>query len=109
MAAQSPGHHYGTRSKDSQELASQSPPKIRTTGFKGGGRKASASARSSGAFSRKNEGPKPPVAPPGVSVADDEDDLTIVEEHAASDDDMDIKYELQLWMTDDNGKKDKGT
>ena len=109
MAAQSPGHHYGTRSKDSQELASQSPPKIRTTGFKGGGRKASASARSSGAFSRKNEGPKPPVAPPGVSVADDDDDVMIVEGEAASDDDIDIKYELQLWMADENGKKDKGT
>jgi hypothetical protein len=109
MVAQSPGHHYGTRSKDSQEHPSQSPPKTRTTGSKVGRGKASASARSSGAFSGKNAGSKPPVAPPGVSVADDEDDLTIVEEHAASDDDMDIKYELQLWMTDDNGKKDKGT
>ena len=105
MVAQSPG----TRSKDSQEHASQSPPKTRTTGSKVGRGKASASARSSGAFSRKNAGSKPPVARPGVSVADDEDDLTIVEEHAASDDDTDIKYELQLWMADDNGKKDKGT
>ena len=109
MVAQSPGHHYGTRSKDSQEHASQSPPKIRTTGFKGAGGKASASARSSGAFSRKNEGSKPPAAPPGVSVADDDDDVMIVEGEAASDDDMDIKYELQLWMADENGKKDKGT
>ena len=109
MVAQSPGHHYGTRSKDSQEHASQSPPKTRATGSKGGRAKASASARSSGAFSRKNAGTKPPVAPPGVSVADDEDDVTIVEEHAASDDDMYTKYELQLWMADENGKKDKGT
>ena len=108
MVAQSPGHHYGTRSKDSQEHASQSPPKTRTTGSKGGKGKASASARSSRAFSGKNAGPKPPVAPQRVSVADDDDDVMIVEGEAASDDDMDIKYELQLWMADENGKKDKG-
>ena len=45
------------------------------------------------------------LEPPGVSVADDDDDVMIVEGRAASDDDMDIKYELQLWMADETARR----
>ncbi len=68
MVATSPGHHYGTRSKGSQEQASQSPRKSGATAPKGGKRKPTVRARSSGAFSKRPPPVKPTAAPPGDSV-----------------------------------------
>ena len=105
MVATSPGHHYGTRSKDSQEKASQSPRKSGATAPKGGKRKPTLSARSSGAFSKRPPPVKPTAAPPGDSVAEDDDDVVVMDEDPADK----KKYQLQLWRVDQNGKKITGT